>query len=80
MAENAEITVTLEMEWLEPMARDFSLVLWGTGSSPILIIPQQPETHQSTFPFTPRHPDGDQNAASESGADLCASNPAEVAF
>lgn len=52
MSAGDEITVTMEMEWMEDASKDFSLVFWGTGSQPILIIPEFEETHQSTFPFT----------------------------
>jgi len=69
----------MEMDWKDNATKDFSLVFWGTGYQPLLITSDYEETNQSTFPFTnPQANDG--NAAQESGADLCAVNPAEVAF
>jgi hypothetical protein len=79
MAAGAELEVIMEMDWTENASKDFSLVLWGTGTQPILITSDFDGVNQSMFPFT--NPlSSDQNATEESGADLCAENPAEAAF
>jgi len=79
MAAGAELTVTMEMDWSDNASNDFSLVFWGTGSQPILISSDFDGVHQAAFPFTAPMA-SDQNATQESGADLCADNPAEAAF
>ena len=70
----------MEMEWKENMSKDFSFVVWGTGSDgSVSITSDYEETNQSTLPFTSPL-DGDQNAAQESGADICAVNPQHAGF
>ena len=58
----AELEVVMEMDWKTDSSKDFSLVIWGTGSQPVLITAEYAETQQSTFPYTtPRT--SDYNAA-----------------
>jgi hypothetical protein len=66
----------MEMDWKSNASRDFSLVVWSTGSNPVQITANLDATddNQSHWPLTTRL-DDDQNAAQENGADLCSENP-----